>query len=343
VETRRRARWRRATTFWAASLLVGSAIAVSAPQLGISGLPSTITAEKPNAHSNPLEGRPFYVDPASSAAVAAAAALPPVPELNQIAEIPQVRWLDSDDAIEVVAAEARNYVHAAEAVGALPLLAIYAVPHRDCGSFSMGGMATAQEYRDWVDQVALGVGTSAVAIVIEPDALTSMDCLAPAQQEERLELLRFAVSALSRNPNSAVYIDGGHSRWLPERELARRLRAVDVNLARGFALNTSNFLPTHEQIAYGERVSLFAGGARYVIDTSRNGAGPAPDAPLNWCNPEGRAVGVEPTTDTAGAHADAYLWIKHPGESDGDCGQGDPQSGLFMDDYAVALIRNAGR
>jgi endoglucanase len=249
--------------------------------------------------------------------------------------------VDSNDAIDAVAGDIRQYIQAAEAGGALPMIATYAVPHRDCGGFSAGGMATAEEYRSWVKQVAAGIGGSPVAVVVEPDALTALDCLPSAQQAERLDLLRFAVQTLTRNPDAAVYIDGGHSRWLSDEELARRLRAVDVGLARGFALNTSNFLPTGEEIDYGERVSLLTGGTHYVIDTSRNGAGPAPDAPLNWCNPPGRALGTTPTTVTAGPHADAYLWIKHPGESDGDCGRGDPSSGAFMTDYAIALARNA--
>jgi endoglucanase len=80
-----------------------------------------------------------------------------------------------------------------------------------------------------------------------------------------------------------------------------------------------------------------------VIDTSRNGAGPAPDSPLDWCNPSGRALGAPPTTATAGAHADAYLWIKRPGESDGSCNRGDPPAGNFVNQFAIDLARNAGQ
>jgi endoglucanase len=61
-----------------------------------------------------------------------------------------------------------------------------------------------------------------------------------------------------------------------------------------------------------------------------------------WCNPSGRAMGTPPTTDTAGAHADAYLWIKRPGESDGSCNRGEPQAGHFVANYAIELVRNAG-
>ena len=83
-------------------------------------------------------------------------------------------------------------------------------------------------------------------------------------------------------------------------------------------------------------------GAHYVIDTGRNGAGPSDD-PLYWCNPSGRALGVAPTTETAGAHADAYLWVKRPGESDGSCDRGEPAAGRFVNQFAIELARNAGQ
>lgn len=305
---------------------------------------SSIQAANPRPvnGTNPLSGRAFYVDPTTSAAVAASTAQPRSEELNIIANTAQFRWIGEERPISGVADYVRRYVNVAEQVGQLPLLTLYAIPHRDCNGFTAGGFDTAGEYQKWVSQVGAGIGTSAAAIVVEPDALTAADCLAPAERQERADLLRYAVDTLTANPNAAVYIDGGHSRWLTPEELARRLQMVGVERARGFSLNVSNFFTTSEEIAYGEKVSQLTNGAHYVIDTSRNGAGPAPDAPLNWCNPPGRAIGPFPTTGTAGAHADAYLWIKHPGQSDGECDRQDPKSGLFMVAYAIDLVRNVG-
>lgn len=290
---------------------------------------------------NPLARRAFYVDPATTVAAAAAASAPPSNELSAIAQVPQARWIGSDIASRDVAVYVNSFVTAAQSVDQMPLLTVYAIPGRDCGGYAAGGFATGEEYRQWIDQVANGIGDAPVGIVLEPDALSGADCLSAPQRQERAGLLSDAVLALTRNPNAAVYVDGGHSRWLTPAELASRLNAVGVQSARGFSLNTSNFFSTAEEIAYGEQVSALLGGAHYVIDTSRNGAGPAPDRPLNWCNPPGRALGALPTTVTAGAHADAYLWIKHPGESDGPCDRGDPRSGLFMAPYAIDLARNA--
>ena len=293
--------------------------------------------------SNPLAGRPFYVDPISGAMRAAKNANPPSPELTTIANTPQAYWLDHAFPTGTVANTVSRHVGAAQAVGAMPVLAIYAIPNRDCGSFAAGGFASGSGYRQWIDAIASGLGSMPAAIILEPDAIAMADCLSPDQRAERFALLSYAADALSRDPAAVVYIDGGHSRWISAEKLAAGLNEVGVDRVRGFSLNTTNYYTTEEQIAYGEAVSAMTNGAHYVIDTSRNGAGPIEDSPLSWCNPAGRALGVPPTTDTAGAHADAYLWVKRVGESDGSCNSGQPPAGQFVSQYAIELVRNAGQ
>lgn len=292
---------------------------------------------------NPLAGRPFYVDPASKAMIAAQNANPPSPELTAVANTPQAYWLDQAFPAATVGGTVAKLAGGAQAAGATPVLALYAIPHRDCGSYAAGGFATAADYRQWIDGVASGLGGLPAAIILEPDAIAMAGCLSPDQRQERFDLLRYAVDTLTRDPAAAVYIDGGHPRWLSVDQLAAGLNEAGVDKARGFSLNTTNYYTTDEGIGYGEAVSGLTNGAHYVIDTSRNGAGPAPDDSLSWCNPSGRALGIPPTTDTAGAHADAYLWIKRVGESDGSCGRGEPQAGMFVSQYAIDLARNAGR
>ena len=289
------------------------------------------------SEANPLAGWPFYVNPTSKARVAADGANPPSPDLDAIANTPTAYWMDQASTPTVDA----KYIAAAQAAGAMPVLALYGIPHRDCGSFAAGGFGSADAYRGWIDGVASAVGSGPAAIILEPDALAMADCLSGDQRQERFDLMRYAVDTLTRNPATAVYIDGGHSRWMSAEDMAARLNDVGVDKARGFSLNTANFFTTDEEIGYGEAISGLTNGSNYVIDTSRNGAGPTDD-PLYWCNPSGRALGTPPTTDTAGAHADAYLWVKRPGESDGSCGDGDPGVGRFMNQYAIDLARNAG-
>lgn len=287
--------------------------------------------------SNPLAGRPFYVDPISGAMAAARS----TPELASLANTPTAYWLD--EAFGSPAGTVARYAGAAQAAGATPVFALYAIPHRDCGSFAAGGFATADGYRQWIDSVASGLGSMPAAIILEPDAIAMADCLSADQQQERFDLMSYAVGALTRDPAAAVYIDGGHSRWLSAEVLAARLNQIGVDRARGFSLNTANFFTTEEEIGFGEAVSGMTNGAHYVIDTSRNGAGPAEGVDLDWCNPGGRALGVAPTTATAGEHADAYLWVKRPGESDGSCNRGEAPAGRFVSKYALDLIQNAGQ
>jgi endoglucanase len=100
----------------------------------------------------------------------------------------------------------------------------------------------------------------------------------------------------------------------------------------------------------------------FVIDTSRNGVGPwdpsglgYPD-PQDWCNPPDRGLGLTPTADTGEDLVDAYLWVKIPGESDGECTRGlgpagetidpvwdliDPPAGEWFPEMTLDLVHNA--
>lgn len=99
----------------------------------------------------------------------------------------------------------------------------------------------------------------------------------------------------------------------------------------------------------------------FVIDTSRNGQGPwTPTAsypdPQDWCNPPGRGLGMRPTANTGIGLVDAFLWVKIPGESDGECTRGlgpagttvdpewtlvDPAAGRWFPEMALDLVHHA--
>lgn len=309
--------------------------AVAAPSLAADPTP-TGPAVVLTSEANPFAGKPFYVNPASKAMRAAQAAEPPSPELTAVANTPQAYWLVPGSSASTVA----KYAGDAQAAGAVPVFAIYGIPHRDCGSFAAGGHSSGAAYRQWIDGIAADIGPAPAAVILEPDALAMADCLSGDQRQERFDLISYAVDSLGRNPATAVYVDAGHLRWHSAEEMASRLNQAGVDRARGFSLNVANFFTTEDEIAYGEAISGLTGGKHYVIDTSRNGAGPA-EGEMYWCNPSGRALGVAPTAATAGPHADAYLWVKRPGESDGTCNKGDPPAGEFVNQYVIDLARNA--
>ena len=287
---------------------------------------------------SPFAGRRLYVDPNSNARrqserwhasrpVDAAA-------IKRIADQPQADWFgdSSSDIRAAVASRVRRIVRAR----ALPLLVAYNIPNRDCGLYSAGGARSSRAYRRWVRRFAAGVGDHRAVVILEPDALAGWDCLSAGQRRARVNLLKYAVATLNARSNAAVYVDAGHSGWQQVSVIAKRLRAAGIRGARGFSLNVSNFRTTGAETAYGAQVSSRIGGKPFVIDTSRNGAGPAPGG--RWCNPPGRALGHPPTATTGTPLVDAYLWIKRPGESDGTC-NGGPEAGHWWPEYALALAQ----
>jgi len=323
------ARW--IAPFLTVATVVGIGLSPQPEQVG------SVPAIRLAADGNPLAGLPFYVNPKSKARAAADGVDPRSPELDSIANTPTAYWMDNLSTPSVDA----KYIADAQAAGTMPVLALYGIPHRDCGSYAAGGFGSGDAYRGWIDGVAGAIGGGPAAVILEPDALAMADCLSGDQRQERFDLIAYAVDTLTRNPGTAVYVDAGHSRWVSAEEMANRLNQVGVAKARGFSLNTANFFTTEESMGYGDAISGMTGGKPYVIDTSRNGAGPTDDE-MYWCNPSGRALGAAPTTATGNGNVDAFLWIKRPGESDGSC-NGGPGAGRFVNSFAIELARNAGQ
>jgi endoglucanase len=252
---------------------------------------------------------------------------------DRIASQPQARWFTQADPA-TIAADVRAYVGPAASAGQVPVLVAYAIPGRDCGGASDGGAASLATWQSWIAGLADALDGARAIVVLEPDALALEDCLSAAQVDARHAALATAVTTIRRaDPQADVYLDAGHSNWHPAAEQARRLRAAGVLEASGFATNVSNYNTTDDEIAYGRALLSALGDPdlRQVIDVSRNGNGPAPDAA--WCDPPGRAVGRAPTLATGVPSVAAYLWIKLPGEADG-CAAG---AGQFVPDLAYAL------
>jgi cellulase/cellobiase CelA1 len=302
--------------------------------------------------------------------------------------------------------------------------------------------AADQAYETWVNGFAAGLGNRPAVVILEPDSLSQLDsCLDSAQQQDRLQMLSYAVRTLQTS-NDQVYLDAGHSDWVPAGQMATRLRAAGVAQAYGFSLNVSNFDTTGQEISYATTLDRDLGMAkRFVVDTSRNGSGAGGDpvrptagsyaralpgaaggalasqlytspdtqaaewvrahpgdprakeieqdiadqptaqwfgawsgnisaavsaytaaaaaarkvpvlvtydipqlncggsisGPKTWCNPPGKQLGSAPRV--LDDHGDMGLWIKAPGESDGDCGLGTgTQAGDFSPSLATQLI-----
>jgi endoglucanase len=291
----------------------------------------------------PQEAGPFWVNPDSRAARQVAAYVrtgrkADARQIRKIAEQPTGEWIGPENPEQ----EARGFTEAAARAGRTAILVLYDIPHRDCGQYSQGGAADGDSYRTWIDGVARGIGDRAATVILEPDAVLHLvdGCTPDEFQEERYDLLRGAVAELKALKDTRVYVDAGNAGWGHPDEIYRPLLRAGVGQADGFAVNVSNFYSTEDSLAYGRRLSAKVGGKHFVVDTSRNGNGPytSGDPDERWCNPPGRALGEPPTAKTADPLADAYLWVKRPGESDGTC-KGGPKAGDWWPDYALKLAR----
>jgi endoglucanase len=302
-------------------------------------VPAVLLGASP-AQAGPLDQTSgFYVNPNSSPAawVAAnpgdgrAAAI-----RAQIAQKPMASWFGnwSGDISRAVGA----YVGAADAADKLPVLVAYNIPGRDaCGGHSGGGAGSVAAYDSWIASFASAIGNRPAVVVLEPDSLGDFSCMSQSQINDRVGMLsRAAGQFRSKAPNTWAYLDAGNPGWIDAQTMAQRLNMAGVANAHGFALNVSNYFPTGDNANYGNRV---AGALRsygyskpFVIDTSRNGNG----ANGAWCNPGGRRIG---TPSQLGGGAEMLLWLKTPGESDGNCGVGaGSTAGQFLPEVAYKMI-----
>ncbi len=283
------------------------------------------------ARRDPRRTRGLFVDKLMPAAQASQSDS----RFAKIGKRPQALWITDYYSKKKVRKAVRAYTDRANRANKTPMVALYAIPGRDCGLHSAGGFK-AKVYKAWVKQVVRGLRGQHAIAVVEPDAVAFLgDC---DGQGNRAKLLRTTTRQLTR-ARVWTYLDAGHAGWHSPPVIAQRLQRSGIRHARGFSLNVGNFVRTGTERAYAVRVNrelrkLGIRGKRYVIETARNGAGEAPD--LQVCNPPHARIGRKPALVFKRA-LDGYLWIKHPGESDGPC-NGGPASGEWWPDGALRLL-----
>ncbi|GAB3257199.1 glycoside hydrolase family 6 protein [Kineosporia babensis] len=287
----------------------------------------------------------FYVDPKSGPATwvaqnksdSRAATI-----RSGVSSKPMAKWIGGWSGAPKAAVN--TYVTAAAKKKKTPILVAYNIPGRDaCGGHSAGGTSAAQ-YRTWIKGFAGGIGKRKALVILEPDSLADFQCMSTADANARQKLLTYATEQFKKSaPNALVYLDAGNSNWASAQDMSTRLIKSGLKNVRGFSLNVSNYRTTAQENAYAAKVNaqLRKKGAKakpYVVDTSRNGKGSSGE----WCNPSGRKLGVTSRvnqTPTAKS-PEARLWIKTPGESDGNCGIApNAAAGVFDPKIAVSLVK----
>jgi endoglucanase len=253
----------------------------------------------------------------------------------KIASQPQATWFTTYNPT-TIQSQVSAIASAAAAKGQVPILVAYDIPNRDCGGASAGGAPTIANYETWISNFAAGLGSATAIVLVEPDSLALQSCLSSSDASARDAAIAYAGQVLhADDPNVKVYFDGGHSDWNPAAQQAAVLKAADVTTdANGVFTNVSNFEWTNDELYYGQQILADIGDSNLhlVIDTSRNGVGPD----NTWCDPSGRALGLDPTANTGYSYVDAFLWVKPPGESDG-CAD---KAGTFDPALAYALATN---
>jgi endoglucanase len=263
---------------------------------------------------------------------------------DRIGRYAQAFWLipEAYDTAHV-RAKVLEYTGDAGAADKTPVLTVYGIPGRDCGQYSSGNpLTTAAQYRGWIRKIANGLTGTHAMVVLEPDALALFSSAAvgcPTKPQGWQAMLRYASKTLSAS-GAWVYLDAGHSNWTPYADRPTFLKRAGVQYARGISTNVSNFRPTSDEQAYARRMlaglrALGITSKHYVIDTSRNGAAPSSDG-NDVLNPTWARVGKRPRLVFDGAF-DGTLWVKHPGESDGQV-NGGSRSGTWCDLLADRLL-----
>jgi len=208
------------------------------------------------------------------------------------------------------------------------------------------------DYRTWIQQTSAQIGSSRVAVVLEPDLALTFNRATKAKRQRtkgakaRQKLARYAAATFhAHNPRAAVYLDAGDADWLTAGQAAKLLKRSGVRYARGFALGATHYSSTQSDIEHGADIAaaLRAKGitSHFVIDTADNGrpftysqfykrhphgffdnSAPCKKPTATVCN----ALGVPPTwkvTSTplslstterseAASDVDGYLWFGRP-------------------------------
>ena len=156
------------------------------------------------------------------------------------------------------------------------------------------------------------------------------------------ELVGFAARRFAKLPNASVYIDAGAADWTSVDEALEILLPAGIEHVRGFALNSTHYVATGDEIRYGAEVvaaldALGITGKHFVVNTAANGRpfnGYDYDGP-NFDNAETCrsrddtscvTLGIPPTADVANpawgltaeenalalAHVDGYVWVGRP-------------------------------
>ncbi len=169
--------------------------------------------------------------------------------ITAMERVPQAVWLTGGTTSQVTASVTQT-LREARFQRSLPVLVLYNIPGRDCGSYSAGGAENTADYETWIDAIAEAIGNDKVLIVLEPDSLADLpsDCgYDPSEVNvtqltaDRYTQINYALTKLETGSQTSVYLDAGNSHWQAVPTITLRLVQAGIAQAQGFFTNVSNF------------------------------------------------------------------------------------------------------
>lgn len=263
--------------------------------------------------------------------------------LGLIALRPRVRWFGSWYGDTAVQQTVQDYI--ANVTGGNPdVLAQVAVfrlvPWEQDACRQLPTAAQQASYKRWIQSFAAGIGSSRVALILQPDLPFAL-CV-PHHSKLPLRLVAYAARLFSGLPHTTVYIDVGAADWTTPAQAVSLLRAAGIGAARGFALNATHYDSTANEIRFGAGVvrrlaAAGIAGRHFVINTAANGRpftfqqyhGPDFDNAAVCVSPASTrcvTLGIPPTWRVSAARwglsrraatlaarfVDGYLWFGRP-------------------------------
>ena len=275
--------------------------------------------------------RPGFYSAVKGMADAAGVAPELKAELERLLNTPVAEWVGGGEIDRIT-----RLIRDGKAKNAVPVAVLYNIPNRDLGQHSGGGAANATEYKKWIDDVTTAIGNDEIVLIVEPDALAHM---ATNPNEERAELLAYALKKVAeKNPNATAYLDAGTAGWPAMDKATRALNEVKAKGATipAISLNVSNFYTQAKSEERGTAIATALGqpNLKVMVDNSRNGLNTIPpgEGEAAWCNPSHQKLGALANTLFDKNAKFEQMFIKTPGESDGNCGIArDVAAGVFSD------------
>jgi len=306
----------------------------------------TANAGIPGTPSNPLAGLPWgtYTGTLDGIYPAYASAQGRDKELlAKIALRPLVFWFGDWDTESSVRARVSDYLNNVTG-GRSDVLAQFAVfrlsPWEAQACTHIPNTAAQAAYKRWIDQVALAIGNTRVALILQPDLAFALCLPHHHGSATQLGLVRYAAQKFNSLPYTSVYIDAGAADWISSSKAVWLLTRAGVRYARGFSLNDTHLDSTERELRFGAAIidRLGRRGIRnkhFVVNTSTNGSpflfykyhghGDPPacgTTSSKYC----ATLGIPPTSDVANPRwhlsrqaaniasreADAYMWIGRP-------------------------------